>query len=324
MCDEDLHPLTKDSTNNSSIAAPTVLFTGHEGEVLAVDFSPDGQNLASSSFDKTILIHHVYGEADNWCVLKGHTNAVLEIHWAPDGLRLYSCSADSTLAIWDVENGTRLKKLNGHSSVVNSCHVSRTGTPLIVSGADDGTVKVWDVRARRCVKTFEHLYQFLAVSFDHNTQRVFAGCLDNSIRVYNMVNDKEEMVLNGHKDSITGIDVSSDGSYLLSNGMDQTVRIWDICPYLVSGNSREVAALTGATHNFEKNLLRARWGPQGKLCAAGSADRNVYVWDVNSREVLYKLPGHKGSVNEVCFHPTKSVIASASSDKQVYMGELLG
>ena len=32
-------------------------------------------------------------------------------------------------------------------------------------------------------------------------------------------------------------------------------------------------------------------------------DRFVYVWDVNSRSLQYKLPGHMGSVNDVQFYP---------------------
>lgn len=55
---------------------------------------------------------------------------------------------------------------------------------------------------------------------------------------------------------------------------------------------------------------------------AGSADRHVYIWDVASRRILYKLPGHKGSVNEVVFHPKEPIVLSASSDKTLYLGEI--
>ena len=55
---------------------------------------------------------------------------------------------------------------------------------------------------------------------------------------------------------------------------------------------------------------------------AGSADRMVYVWEVASRKLLYKLPGHSGSVNEAVFHPKEPIVASAGSDKQLYLGEL--
>ena len=57
--------------------------------------------------------------------------------------------------------------------------------------------------------------------------------------------------------------------------------------------------------------------------AAGSADRLVYIWDAASRALLYQLPGHAGSVNEAAFHPSEPIIASAGSDKQVFLGELV-
>ena len=55
---------------------------------------------------------------------------------------------------------------------------------------------------------------------------------------------------------------------------------------------------------------------------SGSADRIVYIWDAQSRQLLYKLPGHSGSVNEVCFHPKEPIVGSAGSDKSIYLGEL--
>ena len=46
---------------------------------------------------------------------------------------------------------------------------------------------------------------------------------------------------------------------------------------------RCVKVFTGHSHNFEKNLLHCAWSPDGAMVAAGSSDRNVYVWDVVSR-----------------------------------------
>ncbi|CEM38977.1 unnamed protein product [Vitrella brassicaformis CCMP3155] len=306
----------------SGILAPTMLLTGHQGEVFSCEFSPDGRNLASGSFDKQIYLWQTYEECPNWCVLKGHTNAVLEIHWKHDGTQIYSCSADKSVCVWDVEEGQRTKKFNGHQAVVNSCSPNRRGPPLLCSGADDGTTKVWDLRTRRSVNSYEHQYQILAVTFDDSAERVFAGSLDNTIRVFDMRRGEEdtEMTLKGHADSITGIDLSKDGRYLLSNSMDNTVRQWNVEPFFTS--RREITAFTGPLHNFEKNLLRVRWNAADTMCGVGSSDRFVYVFDTKERKLLYKLPGHTGSVNEVCFHPTEPVIASASNDKRIYMGEL--
>ena len=65
----------------------------------------------------------------------------------------------------------------------------------------------------------------------------------------------------GHTETITGLALSNDGSYLLSNAMDHTVRCWDVRPFVV-GN-RCVKIFQGAAHNFEKNLLRVAWSKDG-------------------------------------------------------------
>lgn len=52
-------------------------------------------------------------------------------------------------------------------------------------------------------------------------------------------------------------------------------------------------------HNFEKQLLRCSWSRDGRRVAAGSADRTVCVWDAADAKLLYKLPGHQGTVLQV-------------------------
>lgn len=42
-------------------------------------------------------------------------------------------------------------------------------------------------------------------------------------------------------------------------------------------------------------------------CLVSVVFRFVYIWDTTSRRILYKLPGHAGSVNEVVFHPEEPV-----------------
>ncbi|CAK9088485.1 U5 small nuclear ribonucleoprotein 40 kDa protein (U5 snRNP 40 kDa protein) (WD repeat-containing protein 57) [Durusdinium trenchii] len=306
----------------SGLFGPTMLLTGHEGEVFCAEFSPDGRSLATGSFDKCLYLWNVYGECENYGVMKGHANAVLEVHWKHDGTQLYTCSADKSVCVWDPESGKRLKKLNGHTAIVNSMQTSRRGVPYLVSGGDDGTTKLWDLRVRRCVHTFEHQYQILAVSFDDTAERIFSGSLDNTVLIYDMrMRDQDPEVLEGHGDSITGLDVSKDGNFLATNSMDNTVCIWDVRPFAGQRN-RCLRIMRGATHNFEKNLLRVRWSEKDALLAAGSACQNVNIWDMKMLQLAYRLPGHTGSVNEVCFHPKEPIIASVASDRMVFMGEL--
>jgi Prp8 binding protein len=126
----------------SDLEAPTMLLSGHGASVLTMKFDPSGKFMASGSFDRHIFLWEVYGECTNYMMLTGSKNAVLELHWNYDGSQIVSCSADKMVSVWDAEMGQRVKKLSGHTGVVNSCCNVRRGPPILVSGSDDGTIKV--------------------------------------------------------------------------------------------------------------------------------------------------------------------------------------
>ena len=116
-------------------------------------------------------------------------------------------------------------------------------------------------------------------------------------------------LLRGHNDTITSLAVSPDGQQLLSNSMDNSVRTWDIRP--LAAADRLLKIYEGAPAGIDKNLIRASWSPKGDKIAAGSGDRSVVVWDVDSKKLLYKLPGHKGTVNDVRFMPGSEPIGTS-------------
>lgn len=79
----------------------------------------------------------------------------------------------------------------------------------------------------------------------------------------------------------------------------------------------------GVHHGAEKLLLKCGWSADGERITCGSADRNVHCWDATTGAQLALLGGHKASVNEVLFHPTRpGVVASCGSDKQIFLGPL--
>lgn len=244
----------------------------------------------------------------------------MESHFSTDGANLYTCSTDKTLAVWDVFTSQRVRKLKGHTAFVNSCRGTRRGQQMIVSGADDNTIRIWDTRKRYGVSSIDNKYQVTAVCYNDTAETVITGGLDNDIKVWDLRKNELLYTLKGHSDTVTGVALSPDGSYILSNAMDNTLRIWDIRSYAPA--ERCVKIFSGHQHNFERNLLRCSWSPDGTKVSAGSSDRFVNIWDTTSRRVLYRLPGHNGSVNDIDFHPKEPIILSASSDKSLYLGEV--
>jgi Prp8 binding protein len=165
---------------------------------------------------------------------------------------------------------------------------------------------VWDVRQRHAVDVIEHSWPVTAVSFNATSDLAFAGSLDNEITAYDLRARSKTYSLLGHADSITGLRLSPDGSYLLSNAMDNTVRIWDVKPFSAVP-TRMLKVFEGAPHGFDKNLIRPSWSADGTQIACGAGDRSVVVWDTATKKILYKLPGHKGTVNEVDWHAKEPI-----------------
>lgn len=304
----------------SDLLAPTMLLTGHGAAIYTLEFDPSGQHLASGSFDRKIFLWDVFGECTNYMVLEGHKNAVLELHWNTDGNQIVSCSADKVVSVWDAEVGQRVKKLTGHTGIVNSCSIARRGPPLIASGSDDGAVKLWDARVKRCLDTFPNKYQVTAVCFSDATDQIFSGGLDNDIKIWDMRKLEVVTVLEGHQDTITGLSLSPDGSYLLSNSMDNSLCKWDVRAFCEG--SRCTGVFKGSQHNAEKLLLSCSWSPDGSKVTAGSSDRMCNIWNVRSQQILYHLPGHHGSLNDSVFHPKQPIVGTCSSDKQIFLGEI--
>eukprot|EP01122_Echinamoeba_exundans_P006136 TRINITY_DN1669_c0_g1_i1.p1 TRINITY_DN1669_c0_g1~~TRINITY_DN1669_c0_g1_i1.p1 ORF type:complete len:359 (-),score=76.63 TRINITY_DN1669_c0_g1_i1:1096-2172(-) len=309
----------------SKLQAPIMMLSGHESDVLAVRFSPDGNSVASASKDKDIFLWNTYEECKNYLMLRGHKGAVLDLSWQSDNNAVYSASSDKSVGVWDAHTGKRMLRLSEHAGIVNAVAGQRKSTQQFVSASDDGAIKVWDTRNRQSAMTVTGDWPLTSVAFHDQHNYVFSGGLENEIFAWDLRLTKEPVfVMAGHADTITSLRIDPRGEYILSNSMDSTVRIWDIRPYFdaSNGQSRCVKLFIGAIHNMDKNLLRAAWSGDGSYVAAGAADKSVYVWDVTTRQIKYRLPGHNGPVNDVDFHPTEPILASCAADRKIFLGEL--
>ncbi len=291
-----------------------------QDEIFGIRFSPDGQVVATGSKDKHVFLWNVYEGCSNFMVLKGHKNAILELSWTTDGEKIVTASADKTARLWDVEIGAQIKTLKGHAAIVNSCSPARRGPPLVATCADDGTAKLWDLRVKGAEQTFQEKFPLTSVAFSDAGDKLYTGGLKGVVGIWDIRKNEYMMELGTHQDIITGLSVSADGTHLLSNSMDGSLKAWDIRPY--AKGDRCTRTFTGHAHGFEQNLLRCAWSPDGSRVTCGSSDCLVYVWDYSSGKLVYRLPGHSGSVNEVVFHPLEPIVGSCSSDRQIYLGEI--
>ena len=74
---------------------------------------------------------------------------------------------------------------------------------------------------------------------------------DNVVKVWDTRKPAQPIFqMAGHNDTVTGMSLSPDGAHVLTNSMDNTLRVWDIRPY--ASKERCVKLFTGHLHNFEK------------------------------------------------------------------------
>ncbi|KAJ8105228.1 hypothetical protein OPT61_g10305 [Boeremia exigua] len=301
-----------------ALQSPVMQLAGHAGDVFAARFDPTGHGLASGSMDRSI--RHS-GTCDNYGILTGHKQAVLDLHWSRDANVLFSASADTHLASWDVETGARIRRHPGHEEVVNCMDVSKRGEEMLVSGSDDGHIGIWDTRTKDAVTFIPTEFPITAICLAEAGNELFTGGIDNDIKVWDLRKQAVTYTLLGHADTVTSLQLSPDNQTLLSNAHDSTVRTWDVRPFAPA--DRRLLTFDGAPTGPERNLLKASWDPAGEKIAAGSGDQSVAIWDARTGKLLNKLPGHRGAVNDVRFHPLgEPLLLSASSDRTLMLGEL--
>lgn len=78
-------------------------------------------------------------------------------------------------------------KQQAHSDIINTVTYSPDGN-MIITGADDGKVKVWDVNSGFCVVTFtEHMAAVTACQFAKKGNVLFTASLDGSVRAFDLI-----------------------------------------------------------------------------------------------------------------------------------------
>ena len=132
------------------------------------------------------------------------------------------------MSIIDAVTGERIRKLTKHNAIVNSVCVMRESPWLFMSGADDGSMYVWDSRSKEPEIALSQRYAVTSVALSADGTRGYAGSIDNDVTAWDLKKREISYKLAGHRDTITSVRLSPDGNSLLSNSMDNCGRFIDI------------------------------------------------------------------------------------------------
>jgi len=274
--------------------------TGHEGAVLSVSFSPDGQTIATASADKTVKLWNRSGKELG--TLKGHQHWIYDISFSPDGQTIATASVDRTVKLW-TRNGQELLTLKGHRGAVYWVSFSPDGQ-TIATASSDRTVKLWDRNGRELLTLKGHHDSINSVSFSHDGQTLATASDDRTVKLWNR-SGQELRTLKGHTDGVNSVSFSPDGQILATASNDHTVKLWN-------RSGQELLTLAG----HQDKVTSVSFSPNGQVIATASNDRTVKLWNRSGQE-LPTLAGHQDAITRVSFSPKGEIIATASSDHTV-------
>jgi WD repeat-containing protein 23 len=205
-----------------------------------------------------------------------HAFGIWSIRFSGDGRELVAGTNDRSIVVYDIEARRSVLEIKGHDDVNAVCFADKNSPHILYSGSDDTIIKVWDRRS--------------------------------------MGDSREAGAFVGHTEGITYIDSKGDGRYCLSNGKDQSMKLWDLRKMMTTEGFAAIDPMEYSTqfdyrwgtydeddwaphphdnsvvtfrgHKVLRTLIRCHFSPPGstnsRYVYSGSEDGKVYIWNMDA------------------------------------------
>ena len=139
------------------------------------------------------------------------------------------------MVLWDLQNGGKALEIVLHEKPVDAIAFSPDGKWL-ATGSQDTTVRLWDLEAKQPHRHNAHVLtgaeqRISNLRWSADSQYLVSVSNDGSIRIYDMrqaAPGESAVVLAGHTNVISGVDLSEDATVVVSSSYDMTVRAWPL------------------------------------------------------------------------------------------------
>lgn len=214
---------------------------------------------------------------------------------ALDAERLCTFSKESKLKhcmMWRISNASK-SPINALYELSSSCLASSSGgVPLLVSGDDDGYVRIWDTRlcGNKATSSSSSVASY---------KNVPTGCV---------------MSWKKHDDYISGFDQSPlEPNVLLASSSDCRISVYDVRMASNAINSQQHDDSVRLSDDIEDELLSIKVIKNGKKVVCGSANGVLNIWSYGTwGDISDRFPGHPKSVDALLKFDENTLLTGSS------------
>ncbi len=224
-------------------------FEGHRDALYALALSPDGQTLATGSYDQKIKLWSV-ANGTEVKTLSGHNGGVFGLSFRPDGKVLASASADRTVKLWDVAAGKRLDTFSQPLKEQNTVAFSPDGKSIAAAGVDS-RIRIWTVSAEAQEGTnplritrYAHEGAILNLTFSADGQTIASSASDRTVKLWKAADVTEQHLLEPQPDWAPALSLV--GGQLAIGRLDGSLAFYDLATGQPAAAPKPAAAMKPA------------------------------------------------------------------------------
>eukprot|EP00386_Alphamonas_edax_P013088 GDKI01040572.1.p1 GENE.GDKI01040572.1~~GDKI01040572.1.p1 ORF type:complete len:558 (-),score=111.52 GDKI01040572.1:22-1695(-) len=194
-------------------------------------------------------------------------------------------AADNALYLVDFSTERCVQTLKGHMTgrIVGCEFLSASKPYKAISASSDRTLRLWDINRSACVKTASHPSAMTCVALSPDREWVATGHQSGAVVLWNVRSENCQQVgapdPKPHSDSVTGLSFSPDGTCIVSQGRDNTVKLTDV---------RRADVVCEFTHTDLKTgcpTARPAFSPDGNLIVCSTLT-HLLCWNLYSKKLL--------------------------------------
>src|SRR6266516_768344 len=210
----------------------------HDASVTSEQFSPDGQRVVTTSYDRTARLWDAASGKPIGEPMK-HQDFVISAEFSPDGHRVMTASNDKTARFWDAASGKPIGEPMKHEDIVDSAEFSPDGH-RVVTASRNRTARLWDAASGKPIgEPMKHENTVNSAQFSPDGQQVVTASFDNTARLWDAPSmtdkdTKEDILLLAELAEATG------GATLETVGQAENLKL--LAPEQVIASREKIAA----------------------------------------------------------------------------------